>query len=105
MVDREDDLKIGAKSTAILFGDRDKRIIGSLQTLLLALLALVGILTDLGWAYYLSLFGAAWFALYQQYLIRDRQPSDCFRAFLNNNWFGLVVFCGIVLNFLPHAAG
>ena len=101
MVDRQDDLKIGVKSSAILFGSRDKRIIAYLQGLLLVLLALVGIAAGLGWAYYLGLFFAAWFALYQQYLIRDREPDGCFRAFLNNNWFGLVVFCALMLNFLP----
>lgn len=101
MVDREDDLQIGTKSTAILFGSQDKRIIGYLQILLLGLLALVGIVMKLGLAYYLGLFAAAWFALYQQYLIRHRQPTDCFKAFLNNNWFGLTIFCGILLNYLP----
>jgi 4-hydroxybenzoate polyprenyltransferase len=55
----------------------------------------------LNWIYYLGLFSAAWFALYQQYLIRNRAPADCFRAFLNNNWFGLVVFCSILLSYLP----
>lgn len=104
MVDREDDLQIGAKSTAILFGTQDKRIIGYLQILLLGLLALVGILLKLGLVYYLGLFAAAWFALYQQYLIRHRQPAHCFNAFLNNNWFGLVVFCGILLNYLPKSS-
>ncbi len=101
MVDREDDLKIGVKSTAILFGERDKRIIGSLQLLLLAVLALVGLLADRGWIYYLAVFAAAWFALYQQYLIRDREPAECFKAFLNNNGFGLIVFCGLLLDYLP----
>lgn len=103
MVDREYDLKIGAKSTAILFGARDRLIIGRLQMLLLALLVLVGIAIGLGWAYYAGLFAASWFALYQQYLIRDREPAECFKAFLNNNWLGLTVFCGILLNFLPTA--
>jgi 4-hydroxybenzoate polyprenyltransferase len=101
MVDREDDLKIGVKSSAILFGSRDKQIIGRLQALLFGLLILVGILAGLGWAYYLSLFVALWFALYQQFLIRDRVSTECFKAFLNNNWFGLVIFCGIVIDFLP----
>jgi 4-hydroxybenzoate polyprenyl transferase len=101
MVDREDDLKIGVKSTAILFGERDKRIIGSLQLLLLAVLALVGLLADRGWIYYLAVFAAAWFALYQQYLIRDREPAECFKAFLSNNGFGLIVFCGLLLDYLP----
>jgi 4-hydroxybenzoate polyprenyltransferase len=101
MVDREDDLKLGVKSTAILFRTKDRRIIGRLQALLFALLIAVGILGGLNWIYYLGLFIATWFALYQQYLIREREPADCFRAFLNNNWFGLVVFCGILLSYLP----
>ncbi|MDS4031645.1 MAG: 4-hydroxybenzoate octaprenyltransferase [Candidatus Contendobacter sp.] len=101
MVDREDDLKIGVKSTAIRFGARDKQIIGYLQLALLALLIGIGLLTGRGWIYYLGLFVAAWLALYQQYLIRDRKPEECFKAFLNNNAFGLVVFCGLLLDYLP----
>lgn len=101
MVDREDDRKIGVKSTAILFGAWDKRIIGYLQLALLALLVGIGLLTGRGWIYYLGLFAAAWLALYQQYLIRDRKPEECFKAFLNNNGFGLVIFCGLLLDFLP----
>ncbi|MEZ5581601.1 MAG: 4-hydroxybenzoate octaprenyltransferase [Candidatus Competibacteraceae bacterium] len=104
MVDREDDLQIGAKSSAILFGEDDLKIIARLQCIVLGLLVLVGLIADLGWAYYAGLFGALWFALYQQYLIRDREPAACFQAFLNNNWFGLVVFCGIVLDFLAESA-
>ena len=101
MVDREDDRKIGVKSTALWFGDRDKRIIGYLQAALLALLVAIGLLTGRGWPYYLGLFAASWFALYQQYLIRDRAPEECFKAFLNNNGFGLAIFCGLLLDFLP----
>ncbi|MFO1423534.1 MAG: 4-hydroxybenzoate octaprenyltransferase [Candidatus Competibacteraceae bacterium] len=101
MVDREDDLKIGVKSTAIRFGARDKQIIGYLQLTLLAVLVGIGLLTGRGWIYYLGLFVAAWLALYQQYLIRDRKPEECFKAFLNNNTFGLVVFCGLLLDYLP----
>lgn len=101
MVDREDDLKIGVKSTAILFGQWDKRIIGYLQMLLLLLLMVIGLLAGCGWFYYLGVFVAAWLALYQQYLIRNRIPEDCFRAFLNNNAFGLVIFVGLLLDFLP----
>lgn len=104
MVDRKDDLQMGAKSTAILFGSQDKRIIGYLQMLLLGLLALIGILMNMGLIYYLGLFAAAWFVLYQQYLIRHRQPANCFKAFLNNNWFGLTVFCGILLSYLPESS-
>jgi 4-hydroxybenzoate polyprenyltransferase len=104
MVDREDDVQIGAKSTAIWFGTRDRRIIGRLQGALLVVLTLLGVLAGLGWAYYTGLFAAAWFALYQQYLIRNREPGQCFKAFLNNNWFGLVIFCGILIDFLPQAS-
>ena len=101
MVDREDDLKVGVKSTAILFGERDRQIIGYLQLALLALLVLIGLLSSRGAIYYLGLFIAAWLALYQQYLIRNRQPEDCFKAFLNNNVFGMAVFCGLLVDFLP----
>lgn len=101
MVDRQDDIKVGVKSTAILLGPKDKGVIGWLQVLLMALLIGVGITAGLDWVYYASLFLAGWFALYQQYLIQDREPAACFRAFLNNNWFGLVVFCGILLSYLP----
>ena len=101
MVDREDDRKIGVKSTAILFGERDKRVIGYLQLALLTVLVGIGLRTGRGWIYYLGLFVAAWFALYQQYLIRDRKPDECFKAFLNNNAFGLIIFCGLLLDYLP----
>ncbi len=101
MVDREDDLKIGVKSTAILFGKRDKQIIGYLQVALLVLLAGIGFLSGRGGIYYLGLLAASWLALYQQYLIRNRKPEECFEAFLNNNAFGLVIFCGLLVDFLP----
>jgi 4-hydroxybenzoate polyprenyltransferase len=101
MVDREDDLKIGVKSTAIRFGKYDIQIIGNLQLALIVLLAGIGFINTMGRAYHLSLLIAGGLALYQQYLIRNRNPEDCFKAFLNNNSFGLVVFCGILLDFLP----
>ena len=101
MVDREDDLKIGVKSTAILFGARDKQIIGYLQLALLAVLVGIGLATGRGGIYYFAVFIAAWLVLYQQYLIHARQPEQCFKAFLNNHAFGLIVFCGLLLDFLP----
>lgn len=101
MVDRADDVQIGVKSTAILFGEQDRQIVAWLQLAVLILLGGVGMLAECGGIYYLALWGALWFSLYQQYLIRDREPSACFRAFLNNNWFGLTVFCGILLDLLP----
>jgi 4-hydroxybenzoate polyprenyltransferase len=102
MVDREDDLRIGVKSTAILFGTADRLLIGLLQVLLMACLVWVGMWAGLGPMYYTGLAAAAVFALYQQYLIRARQPERCFQAFLNNNWFGAAVFAGIAAHYLFH---
>jgi 4-hydroxybenzoate polyprenyltransferase len=96
MVDREDDIRIGVKSTAILFDDADRPIIGIIQLMMLAVMLIVGHEARLGWTYYVGLATAALFALYQQYLIKDREPARCFQAFLNNHWFGAVIFCGIV---------
>jgi len=95
MVDKDDDLRIGVKSTAILFGDADKVIIGVLQCSTLITLALVGKQVNLGWLYYLGLIAAAAFFVYQQYLIRDRDRDLCFSAFLNNHYAGLMVFIGV----------
>jgi 4-hydroxybenzoate polyprenyltransferase len=100
MVDRGDDIRIGVKSTAILFGSYDRLMVGVSHALALALLALVGVLSALGSVYYLGLAGAAGFALYQQYLMRERERDECFHAFLNNNWFGAAVFAGLFLDYL-----
>ena len=100
MVDREDDLKIGIKSTAILFGEYDRLIVGLLQILMIALLFWTGILTDRGYFYFAGLFVGALLFTYQQWLIRNREPGVCFKAFLNNNWFGVVVFIGILLDYV-----
>lgn len=101
MVDRDDDIKIGVKSTAILFGRYDKLIIGLLQLATLGLLALVGLLMQLNAFFYWSLLGAAALFLYQQKLIVGRERDACFQGFLNNNYVGLVVFIGVVLNTPP----
>ncbi len=100
MVDREDDLKIGVKSTAILFGRYDNLIVGLLQLVMLALLAQVGLMAGLGGLYYLGLLVGAGLFVYQQWLTRDRQPKPCFDAFLNNNLFGMVIFLGLVFDYL-----
>lgn len=100
MADREEDLKLGLKSTAILFGDNDKLIVGLMQLTVIILLALVGALSSLGGFYYLSVIGASAFFVYQQFLIKDRDSKLCFLAFLNNNWFGMVVFIGLALDYL-----
>ncbi len=95
IVDREDDLLIGVKSTAILFGKADKLIIASLQFIVLLLLLYLGQLISASYLYYIGIFIAAMLAIYQQWLIKDREPARCFQAFLNNHWFGAAVFVGI----------
>lgn len=100
MCDREDDLKVGIKSTAILFGEADRLIIGVLQALTLWPLWLLGRGLDFGWTWYLGLAVAAGLFVYQQWLIRDRQPEGCFRAFLNNQWVGAALFAGLWLQYL-----
>jgi 4-hydroxybenzoate polyprenyltransferase len=100
MVDREDDLKIGVKSTAILFGEADRAILFILQLMMFAGLFLVGRQAGLHKPYYVSMGIAAVMALYQQALIRQREPERCFRAFLNNNWLGTILFIGIVFDYL-----
>ena len=104
MVDREDDIKIGVKSTAVLFGEADRSVIAIIQLLFLGALLLVGQAADLGGYYYFGVLLAAALSVYQQYLIRHRQPQACLQAFLNNNWLGAAVFAGLVLHYLVHQA-
>ena len=99
MVDREDDLKIGVKSTAILFGQNDRLIIGLFQLLMLGLLFQAGQNAGLGLFYHAGLMAGLGFFGYQQWLIRKREKALCFRAFLNNNWFGAFLFAGIALDY------
>lgn len=98
MVDREDDLAVGIKSTAILFGELDRHIVAALQVLTVIALLLVGQRFELSWVYFVSLLVPAGLFVYQQRLIRAREPAACFRAFLNNNWVGAAVFAGLVLD-------
>lgn len=100
MADREDDRKLGIHSTALLFGDADRLIIGILQIMTLLALWLVGSELHLGSWYRAGLAAAAIFAVYEQALIRQRRPEDCTRAFLNNNYFGMAVFVGIALEYV-----
>ena len=100
MADRDDDTKIGVKSTAILFGEWDRLIVGIIQTLLIMGLILVGHHANLGILYYLGLAVAAGLAIYQQRLIAQRDPEKCFQAFLNNHYFGMAVFAGIALHYV-----
>ena len=102
MVDRDDDLKIGVKSTAILFGEQDRLLTGVLQLMTIYALVLVGNRFELGGLYYLGLVVAAALFAYQQWLIRFRKREDCFKAFLNNNWVGVAVFVGLVADYALH---
>ncbi len=97
MVDRDDDLRIGVKSTAILFGRHDTRIIAALHFACVLMLAIIGWRRGLSWHFHLGLALALAFAIYQQNLCKNRNRDRCLRAFHNNNWFGAMVFCGLVL--------
>jgi 4-hydroxybenzoate polyprenyltransferase len=99
MVDRDDDLKIGVRSTAILFGDSDRHIIAVLQIMTLVTLYLVGSAIHMGHWYHAGLWAGAVFFVYQLWLIRGREREACFRAFLNNNYFGMAVFIGMALEY------
>ena len=100
MVDKDDDLKIGVKSTAILFGAYDRHIMAVLQFIIISLLIAVGQMQGLGLPYYSGLVVATGLCIYQQKLIFHREKSLCFKAFLSSNWFGLVVFLGLLLDYL-----
>jgi 4-hydroxybenzoate polyprenyltransferase len=98
MVDRDDDIKIGVKSSAILFGRYVRPAVACLQGLMLLLLIWVGILVQLGPAYYAGLLGGAACFGWEQYMVRNEEKNACFRAFLHNHWFGALVFAGLVLD-------
>ena len=99
MFDRIDDQKIGLKSTAILFAQHDKLIIGLLQILFLMLLSFLGIFLEYSKFYFLSLIGISLFFIYQQWLIKDREREACFKAFLNNQWLGAFWFLSTVFQY------
>ena len=99
MVDRKDDVKIGVKSTAVLFGEVDLFVIAGLQLLMLLGLVFVGFRAELGLWYYLSVVVAAGMMGWHLWLARDRQPAGCFEAFLKNHLIGMVIFIGIVLQY------
>ena len=104
MVDRDDDIELGVRSTAILFGEMDVTIIASLQVVLLGGLLLLGNSVDLGLWYRIGLIVAGSVAAWQILLIRDREREACLRAFLSNAWYGGAVFAGIVLDYVFSAA-
>lgn len=99
MVDREDDLKIGVKSTAILFGQYDRLILALLQLLFWLVLFLVGFVFNMQYAYYIALVAIAVLFIYQQNLIKKHTRESSFEAFLNNHWVGLFVFTGIIMSY------
>ena len=99
MSDRPDDLKVGIKSTAVLFGEYDKIILASLQILMLGLLVWMGSLFQLGWPFYASLVIVAGLFAYHQWLIKDRNRQQCFAAFKHNHWAGLVILAGIIASY------
>lgn len=99
MSDREDDLKIGVKSTAILFGENDKLVVACLQMLILFLFCYLSNLLGLANSFYLTIVLVAGFFTYQQWLIRERQRLPCFQAFLNNGWVGGILWFGLLLAF------
>ncbi|MBK4714866.1 MULTISPECIES: 4-hydroxybenzoate octaprenyltransferase [Tenebrionibacter/Tenebrionicola group] len=101
MVDRDDDLKIGVKSTAILFGRYDTLIVGMMQAGVIALMVAIGRLNSLGVAWYGAIALAAGLFVFQQKLIAGRERDACFRAFMNNNYVGLLLFLGLALSILP----
>lgn len=98
MADKPDDLQIGVKSTAILFGEHDRHMVAVLQVMTLLGLILIGSRFELGWIYYVGVGVGALLFGYQQFLINDRAPAHCFRAFLNNAWVGLAVFVALALD-------
>lgn len=100
MADREEDMKIGVKSTAILFGPMDKVAVGMMQILVVLCLILVGINTKMSLMYYAGIAAASLFFVYQHILIKHRLPNRCFNAFLNNQYFGMMVFIGIFAHYL-----
>ncbi|WP_213877963.1 4-hydroxybenzoate octaprenyltransferase [Pseudomonas sp. dw_358] len=99
MVDRDDDLKIGVKSTAILFGRNDRLIIAMLQGLALVFLLLAGNSFGLGGWYHLGLLGATLCFAWEYWQTRNRERMACFKAFLHNHWAGLLIFLGIVADY------
>jgi len=98
MADREEDLKIGVRSTAVWLGEMDRAFLAALQLLLIVTLILVGRNAELGFWYYAGLGMAAVLCAYQQYLVKARERARCFRAFLNNAWLGGTIFVGILLD-------
>ena len=99
MVDRDDDIHLGIHSSALLFGKYDVAAVMICYTIALIFLAIVGLMIGAGIFYFVGLIVAESIALYHYQLIKHRQREACFKAFLHNNWFGLVIFAGLVLDY------
>lgn len=97
MVDREDDIRAGSRSTAILFGDADRAILGVLMATFVLAMLLAGTRAQLGWPYFLGLAVATGLLAWQQWMIRTRERMACFAAFRNNNWVGFVIWIGLAM--------
>jgi len=100
LIDRPYDLKLGVKSTAILFGEMDRVITGIIQALFLFVMLLLGLKLRLNWWYYVGLLTAAGLFAWQLIIIEDRDPENCFKAFISNNWVGMAIFIGILAAYL-----
>ena len=103
MVDRDDDLKVGIKSSAITFGRFDVMTVMVCYGLTLLVLAMAGIWLTMGYFYYIGLLTALATSIYHYFLIKQREKEKCFKAFLHNNWFGFAVFVGVILQYLVKA--
>jgi 4-hydroxybenzoate polyprenyltransferase len=101
MVDRDDDLKIGVRSSAIALGRHDVAAVMASYGAMLAILGTLGLSLDLAWPYFAGLAAAAALTAYHYRLIRERSREGCFKAFRHNNWVGLAIFAGIAASFLP----
>ncbi len=97
MVDRDDDISIGLKSTAILFGRFDLLILRGLKILMITLLVLLGLKLQFSWPWFAGVTVAAGLFVRQQYLVKDRDRDACFKAFLNNNWVGMAIWAGLLI--------
>lgn len=104
MADREDDARIGVKSTAILFGEADRVIIAMIQSIFLLTMIIVGEKLKMQFYFYIGLGTSTLFIAYQHYLLKDRDPAKCIRAFANNSWLGACIFAGIVMDFANRTA-
>lgn len=99
MVDRDDDIKLGIKTSALLFAKYDVAAVMFCYAAMLGILMMIGKIIGLGWPYFIGLGVACVIALYHYALIKERSRENCFKAFLHNNWLGLAVFCGILVDY------